>query len=57
LLLQVQHTPLPNSRELPNAPLEQFEQLPHSAEDLEAIHIIVDEDYAKFIYDPIVHQK
>jgi hypothetical protein len=44
-------------RELLNALLEQFEQLPCSAEDLEAMHIVVDEDYAKFIYNPIIHQK
>ena len=29
-------------RELLNAPLEQFEQLPYSAEDLEAMNIVVD---------------
>jgi hypothetical protein len=44
-------------RELLNARLEQFKQLLCSVKDLEAMHIIVDEECAKFIYDPIIHQK
>jgi hypothetical protein len=44
-------------RELLNALLEQLEKLPCNAEELDAIHILVDDEFAKFIYDPIIHQK
>jgi hypothetical protein len=44
-------------RELLYDPLEQFEKLPCNADELDAIHILVDDEFAKFIYDPIIHQK
>ena len=53
----MKHVTLPNLRELLNARLEQLEQLPCNAEELDAIHILVDDEFAKFIYDPIIHQK
>ena len=40
-------------RELLNDPLKQFEQFPCNGEEMDTIHILVDDGFAKFIYDPI----
>jgi hypothetical protein len=37
-------------------PLDRFEKLPYSENNLEALHILVDHEFARFIYDPIIHQ-
>lgn len=44
---------LPNLRELLKEPLEQFDKLPCSAADLDVMHILVDEEYVRFIHNPI----
>jgi hypothetical protein len=56
-LLHVKKVTLTNLRELLNDPLEQLEKMPCNAEELDAIHIVVDDEFEKFIYDPIIHQK
>ena len=46
----------PNLRGLLNEPLQQFEKLPCSAEDLDTIHVRADHEFTRFIYDPITNQ-
>lgn len=48
---------LPTLNELLNEPLEQFDTLPCSVDDLDAMHILVDEEYTPFIYHPMILQK
>lgn len=35
-------------------PLNHLEQLPKDEEDSEAIHIVVDQEFSRFIYDPLI---
>ena len=48
---------LPNLRQLLNELLEQFNNMPCSAENLDTMHILVDKEYTQFMYDPIILQK
>ena len=47
---------LPNLRELLNTPLDHFEKLLYIDNDLDAIYILEDHEFARFIYDPIIDQ-